>query len=141
MTDKTVSISDLEARLIYVIHRELGYKPGEIFTPFKVLKSETDLHTFYGLVEHTFFVRTGREPSRFMLNQSALEAYDAWARRQTNPTPIPDPLTDYRGALKEIRHIIEDHDANCAESNADEVLTEIYQLIEHILDLHETTQE
>ncbi len=164
MTESTtVSISDLEARLVYVIHRELGYKVGEIFTPFVTLKSETDRHTFDQLVEHNLFIQTGSvvpnaNPARFMLTQNALEAYDRWAQRcpscisgephlhvikaNNNPSdvPIADPLTDYRGALKEIRHIIDDHDANVVP-NAIEVLTEIYQLIEHILDLHETTQE
>lgn len=180
MTDKTVSISDLEARLVYIIHRELGYQVGEIFTPSISLKSETDRHTFNQLIEHKLFIRTGsvvpNAPARFMLTQNALEAYNQWAQRcpscisgephmhvtkaNHNPIDVPiarvvpnpsdvliaDPLTEdvlisYRGALKEIMTIIEDHDANCAESKADEVLTEIYQLIEHILDLHETTQE
>ncbi len=154
MTESTtVSISDLEARLVYVIHRELGYKVGEIFTPFVTLKSETDRHTFDQLVEHNLFIKVANNPARFMLTQNALEAYDAWASRQPyqlktprvvpNPSDvlIADPLTDYRGALKEIMTIIEDHDANPNDENTDSILTEIYQLIEHIIDLHELTQE
>ncbi len=152
MTESTiVSISDLEARLVYLIHRELGYQVGEIFTPSITLKSDTDRHTFNNLVERNLFIQTGNvvpnaNPARFMLTNAALTAYDAWA---STPAPVrahgvrpasmhPDPLTDYRATLIEIMHIIDDHDR---KGNADSILTEIYQLCEHIIDLHEATQE
>lgn len=178
----TVLISEPQARLIYTLHREVGYAIGEPIPPTVAPHESANLNALanLGLLETIDpFI-----PS-YALTPAALHAYDAWARTETALRVISPSLqgggrvgeansgvgkqqqtaelnallnaaekgkiaaqnraANYRACILEITKIIQSSPlpfrGGAGGEVIDPVLTEIYLLCEHHLDLIDSILE